>query len=63
MINDQRTKNPDSFGNMLGEILLYAFFEEKLGAPKIFSKIELDSLTSESFYDGIHLLKTKWMMR
>jgi hypothetical protein len=57
LINDQRTKNPDSFGNMLGEILLYAFFEEKLGAPKIFSKIELDSLTSESFYDGIHLLK------
>ena len=57
LINDQRTKNPDSFGNTLGEILLYAFFEEKLGAPKIFSKIELDSLTSESFYDGIHLLK------
>lgn len=57
LINDQRTKKPDSFGNMLGEILLYAFFEEKLGAPKIFSKIELDSLTSESFYDGIHLLK------
>lgn len=42
---------------MLGEILQYAFIEEKLGAPKIFSKIELDSLTSESFYDGIHLLK------
>ena len=57
LINEQRIKNPDSFGNMLGEILLYAFFEEKLGAPKIFSKIELDSLTSESFYDGIHLLK------
>lgn len=42
---------------MLGEILLYVFFGEKLGAPKIFSKIELDSLTSESFYNGIHLLK------
>lgn len=42
---------------MLGEILQYAFIEEKLGAPKIFSKIELDSLTSESFYDGIYLLK------
>ena len=57
LINEQRIKNPDSFGNMFGEILLYAFFEEKLGAPKIFSKIKLDSLTSESFYDGIHLLK------
>lgn len=57
LINDQRTKKTDSFGNMLGEILQYAFIEEKLGAPKIFSKIELDSLTSESFYDGIHLLK------
>lgn len=57
LVNEQRIKAPDSFGNMLGEILLYAFFEEKLGAPKIFSKIELDSLTSESFYDGIHLLK------
>ena len=57
LVNEQRIKAPDSFGNMLGEILLYAFLEEKLGAPKIFSKIELDSLTSESFYDGIHLLK------
>ena len=57
LVNEQRIKAPDSFGNMLGEILLYAFFEEKLGAPKIFSKIELDSLTSESFYDGILLLK------
>ena len=57
LINDQRTKKTDSFGNMLGEILQYAFIEEKLGASKIFSKIELDSLTSESFYDGIHLLK------
>lgn len=57
LVNEQRKKAPEQFGNMLGEILLYAFFEEKLGAPKIFSKIELDVLNSESFYDGVHLLK------
>lgn len=48
--------SPERFGNMLGEILLYAFFEEKLEAPKIFSKIELDSQQPDSAYDGIHLL-------
>ena len=45
-------------GNELGEILLYAFLEEKLGVYKLFSKVELNSATTpfgkES--DSIHLL-------
>ena len=57
LVREARDKNPDAFGNMLWEILLYAFFEEKLGAPKIFSKIELNSLSAGAPYDGIHLLK------
>lgn len=57
LIKEQSLKNLNDFGNMLGEILLYAFFEEKLEAPKIFSKIELDKLSSDVFYDGVHLLK------
>lgn len=48
LVNEQKQKSPENFGNMLGEILLYAFFEEKLGAPKIFSKIELDTISPES---------------
>lgn len=45
-------------GNELGEILLYAFLEEMLGAYKLFSKVELNSATTpfgkES--DSVHLL-------
>ena len=52
----KKNAEPERFGNMLGEILLYAFFEEKLEAPKIFSKMELDSAQPDSAYDGIHLL-------
>lgn len=54
---DQKGKASDEFGNMLGEILLYAFFEEKLDAPKIFSKMELNARGSGNSYDGVHLLK------
>ena len=54
---DQKGKAPDEFGNMLGEILLYAFFEEKLNAPKIFSKMELNAHGTDAVYDGVHLLK------
>lgn len=57
LVKEQCQKAPKHFGNMLGEILLYAFFEEKLEAPKIFSKIELDTLTTDTIYDGVHLLK------
>lgn len=56
LIAEKYKDQPEVFGNMLGEILLYAFFEEKLGAPKIFSKIELDSLSPDTSYDGVHLL-------
>lgn len=44
--------------NMLGEIMLYAFLEEKLGAPKILSKIEIELQASRyaSHSDAIHLL-------
>ena len=44
-------------GNELGEILLYAFLEIVLGAPKIYSKVELNSSvkTGVSACDGIHL--------
>ncbi len=38
----------------LGEILLYAFLEDCLNAPKLMSKIELGS--SDAICDGIHLL-------
>ena len=45
-------------GNELGEILLYAFLEEKLGAPKIMSKVELNTTGKQynSKCDSIHLL-------
>ena len=44
-------------GNELGEILLYAFLETVLGAPKIYSKIELNSSVKSgiSACDGMHL--------
>ena len=45
-------------GNALGEILLYAFLEQILDAPKIMSKVELVTTTNahRSKCDGIHLL-------
>ncbi len=45
-------------GNALGEILLYAFLEQILDAPKIMSKVELVTNTNlhSSKCDGIHLL-------
>lgn len=69
-----RTKNPAAVGanamlkfikaygtkaeTVLGEILLYTFMEQKLDAPKIMSKIEIDesnrNIVSKS--DGVHLL-------
>lgn len=52
------TADQKGTGNELGEILLYAFLEEKLGAYKLFSKVELNSATTpfgkES--DSVHLL-------
>ncbi len=45
-------------GNDLGEIMLYVFLEQVLGAPKIMSKVELqtDAKQYNSKCDGIHLL-------
>ena len=45
-------------GNELGEIMVYAFLEEKLKAHKLLSKIELSTDASQygSVTDGIHFL-------
>lgn len=45
-------------GGELGEILLYLFLEQVLGAPKLLSKIELKSSGNQYVYgcDGVHLL-------
>ena len=50
--------NQKGTGNELGEILLYAFLEEKLNAPKIFSKVELNAETTPfgTACDCVHLL-------
>lgn len=40
----------------LGELLIYAFLEEKLGAPKIMSKVEAGG---NQIHDGLHLLKLR----
>lgn len=44
---------------VLGEILLYAFLEQVLDAPKIMTKIEIDALNGGivSKSDGVHLLR------
>lgn len=53
-----RTANQKDTENELGEILLYAFLEEKLNAPKIFSKVELTASTTPfgKECDSVHLL-------
>ena len=47
-------------GGELGEMLLYAFLEEVLGAPKLLSKVELKTSTNMYGYgsDGVHLLSS-----
>ena len=44
-------------GNEIGEILLYTFLETVLGAPKIYSKVELTSAVKSgtSSSDGMHI--------
>lgn len=51
--------NQKGTGNELGEIMLYAFLEDKLNAPKIFSKVELQSGTTPfgTSCDSVHLLE------
>lgn len=43
-------------GAELGELLLYVFLEEKLGAPKLMSRIETAVDCKDSLPDNIHLL-------
>jgi len=40
----------------LGDILLYVFLEQMLGAPKLFNKIELNGFGSATSGGGVHLL-------
>lgn len=51
--------NQKGTGNELGEILLYAFLEEKLNAPKIFSKVELNAAATSfgKACNSVHLLE------
>jgi hypothetical protein len=45
-------------GGELGEILLYLFLEQKLGAPKLLSKFEIKTSDNQYVFgsDGVHLL-------
>jgi hypothetical protein len=45
-------------GEELGNIMLYIFLEQILGAPKLFSKIELSQFSNQNVQDsgGVHLL-------
>lgn len=53
--------DPEETGNGLSEILIYAFLEEVLHAPKIMSRVELYTELSQfkSECKGIHLLSPK----
>ena len=55
--------NPDEkgTGNELGEMLLFAFLEDGLHAPKLLSKVEISTAASQfgSKSDCVHLLKRK----
>lgn len=53
------TANQKGTGNELGEILLYVFLEDKLNAPKIFSKVELNNGATPfgNECDSVHLLE------
>lgn len=56
----REASNPDDkgAGGELGEILLYLFLEQKLGAPKLLSKVELKTSNNQYVFgsDGVHLL-------
>lgn len=55
------TIDEKGMGNELGEMLIYAFLEGKLSAPKLMSRVELSTNLSKykSVCEGIHLLP-KW---
>lgn len=52
------TNKADGIDNVLGEMLLYLFLEQELNAPKIMSKMEIDTANGGiiSKSDGVHLL-------
>ena len=56
-MNQHGTPGQKGTGNDLGEVMVYAFLEDVLGAPKIFTKAEIVGGTSGSRTDGVHLLK------
>lgn len=57
--NKRMSKNPET--NHFNEIMLYSFLECVLGAPKIFSKMELQNHSSiyDSISSGVHILSLK----
>lgn len=56
-MNQHGTPGEKGTGNDLGEVMVYAFLEDVLGAPKIFTKAEIVAGTPGSRTDGVHLLK------
>lgn len=55
-MNKQGLPDTKGTGNELGEMLIYAFLEQVLNAPKLLSKIELASSGNQSKCDCVHLL-------
>lgn len=53
-------QNDKGYGGELGEILLYIFLEQVLGAPKLLSKMELKTSRNMYIYgsDGVHLFSS-----
>lgn len=58
LMNQNGRPDEKGTGNELGELLLYIFLEQILGAPRLMSKVEIKGLsaTTTSKSDGIHLL-------
>jgi hypothetical protein len=58
LMNQNGRPDEKGTGNELGELLIYIFLEQVLGAPKLMSKVEIagSSSTTTSKSDGIHLL-------
>lgn len=59
LMNENGKPDERGTGNELGEMLLYAFMEGGLRAPKIMSKVEIATVGSyfKSHSDSVHLLK------
>lgn len=58
LLNQNGRPDEKGTGNELGELLLYIFLEQVLGAPRLMSKVEINGLSAAtaSKSDGIHLL-------